>query len=110
MHCKYIHPQQVVSQRAEFFSEKFEQLKNYHKKPETFYASMKITDNFSESYIMKVVGNIVKDLDVTTQKSRLVSSLALINRYMNGSHMSLSLCEELVEIRNALRKKETHDP
>ncbi|XP_039990696.1 sterile alpha motif domain-containing protein 9-like [Xiphias gladius] len=91
------------------FSEKLEQLKNYHRKPETFYAFMIMTNNFSEAYITKVVSNIVKDLDITTQKGRLFSFLALLNRYVNGSHMSLSLCEELLGIGNALWKKETLD-
>ncbi|XP_036969217.1 sterile alpha motif domain-containing protein 9-like isoform X2 [Acanthopagrus latus] len=89
------------------FSEKFEQLKNNHEKPETFYAFMIMTKNFSEDYISNIVSNIVKDLDATSQKGRLFSFLALLNTYVNGSYMSLSLCEELVGIRNALRKQET---
>lgn len=91
------------------FSEKFEQLKNNHEKPETFYAFMIMTKNFSEDYISNIVSNIVKDLDATSQKGRLFSFLALLNTYVNGSYMSLSLCEELVGIRNALRKQETLD-
>ncbi|XP_034543334.1 sterile alpha motif domain-containing protein 9-like [Notolabrus celidotus] len=91
------------------FSEKFEQLKDNHEKPETFYAFMIMTNNFSEDYITNVVSNIVADLDVTTQEGRLFSFLALLNTYVNGSCMSLSLCEELVGIRNAFWKQESLD-
>uniref|UniRef100_A0A3Q3K099 SAM domain-containing protein n=1 Tax=Monopterus albus TaxID=43700 RepID=A0A3Q3K099_MONAL len=98
-----------VKEQSLFF-EKLEQLKDHHEKPETFYAFMIMTNNFSETYITNVVSNIVKDLDTTTQQGRLFSFLALLNTYVNGSYMSLSLCEELVGIRNALWKQETlHD-
>ncbi|XP_040923060.1 sterile alpha motif domain-containing protein 9-like [Toxotes jaculatrix] len=89
------------------FSEKLQQLKDDHEKPETFYAFMIMTNNFSETYIKNLVSNIVKDLDTTTQQGRLFSFLALLNTYVNGSYMSLSLCEELVGIRNSLWKQET---
>ncbi|KAK2820953.1 hypothetical protein Q5P01_023912 [Channa striata] len=96
-------------QEQSLFSERFQQLKHYHKKPETFYAFMIMTNNFSESYITNVVSNIVKDLDATTQQGRLFSFIALLNTYVNGSYMSLSLCEDLVGIKNVLFKQETLD-
>ncbi|CAK6957971.1 sterile alpha motif domain-containing protein 9-like, partial [Scomber scombrus] len=91
------------------FSEKLRQLKDFHEKPETFYAFMIMTNNFSEDYITNLVTNTLKDLDTTTQQGRLFSFLALLNTYVNGSYMSLSLCEELVGIRNPLWKQETLD-
>ncbi|KAM3624456.1 uncharacterized protein V6R79_023731 [Siganus canaliculatus] len=91
------------------FADKFDQLKAYHEKPETFYAFMIMTNNFSETYITNVVSNIVNDLDLATQIGTLFSFLALLNTYVNGSYMSLSLCEDLVGIRNAVWKKETLD-
>uniref|UniRef100_A0A4W6EDU7 SAM domain-containing protein n=1 Tax=Lates calcarifer TaxID=8187 RepID=A0A4W6EDU7_LATCA len=99
----------LSAKEQSLFSEKLQQLKKDHKKPETFYAFMIMTNNFSEDYIKKTVSNIVKDLDTTTQQGRLFSFLALLNTYVNGSHMSLSLCEELVGIRNALWRRETLD-
>lgn len=89
------------------FSVKLQQLKADHEKPETFYAFMIMTNNFSEAYITNLVNNIVKDLDTTTVQGRLFSFLALLNTFVNGSNMSLSLCEELVGIKNALWKQET---
>ncbi|XP_074518573.1 sterile alpha motif domain-containing protein 9-like [Halichoeres trimaculatus] len=91
------------------FSEKSKQLKDSHDRPETFYAFMIMTNNFSEDYITNVVTNIIAELDVSTQEGRLFSFLALLNTYVNGSYMSLSLCEELVGIGNAFWKKETLD-
>uniref|UniRef100_UPI0037E96DE1 sterile alpha motif domain-containing protein 9-like n=1 Tax=Semicossyphus pulcher TaxID=241346 RepID=UPI0037E96DE1 len=91
------------------FSDKLQLLKNYHERPDTFYAFMIMTNNFSEAYITNLVSNIVADLDVATQQGRLFSFLALLNTYINGSYMSLSLCEELVGIRNSFWKQETLD-
>uniref|UniRef100_A0A3Q2T8L7 Sterile alpha motif domain containing 9 n=1 Tax=Fundulus heteroclitus TaxID=8078 RepID=A0A3Q2T8L7_FUNHE len=99
----------LSSKEQRLFSEKLRQLKTDHEKPETFYAFMIMTNNFSEAYITNIVSNIVKDLDATTQQGRLLSFLALLNTFVNGSYMSLSLCEELVGIRNAFWKKETLD-
>ncbi|XP_071773676.1 sterile alpha motif domain-containing protein 9-like isoform X2 [Centroberyx gerrardi] len=89
------------------FSDKLRQLKDFHEEPETFYAFMIMTNNFSEHYIKNLVSNIVKALDTTTKQGKLFSFLALLNTYINGSYMSLSLCEDLVGIRNALWKTET---
>lgn len=99
----------LSTKEQNLFSEKLEQLKIDHKKPETFYAFMIMTNNFSEAYITDLVSNTVKDLDTTTQQGQLLSFLALLNTYVNGSYMSLSLCEELVGIKNALYKRETLD-
>ncbi|XP_061581698.1 sterile alpha motif domain-containing protein 9 [Cololabis saira] len=91
------------------FSEKLQQLKDNHEKPETFYAFMIMTNNFSEAYITNLVSNIVQDLDATTPQGRLFSFLALLNTFVNGSYMSLSLCEELVGIKNTIWKREPFD-
>ncbi|KAM7393531.1 hypothetical protein PAMP_020394 [Pampus punctatissimus] len=99
----------LSAKEQSLFSEKLQQLKDYHEKPETFYAFMIMTNNFSEAYITNVVINTLKDLDTTTQQGRLFSFLALLNTHVNGSYMSLSLCEELVGIRNPLWKQETLD-
>lgn len=89
------------------FSEKLEQLKKYHEKLDTFYAFMILKNNFSEDYIAKLVNNTIKDLDITTQQGKFFSFLALLNTYVNGSYMSLSLAEELVGIRNLVWRRET---
>ncbi|XP_062342810.1 sterile alpha motif domain-containing protein 9-like [Osmerus eperlanus] len=90
-----------------FFNEKLKDLKDNHEKPETFYAFMIMTNNFSEEYIENLVCNTLKDLDTSSKQGRLISFLAILNTYVNGSCMSLSLCEELVGIRNALWERET---
>ncbi|KAM4750911.1 sterile alpha motif domain-containing protein 9-like [Anableps anableps] len=91
------------------FSEKLQQLKTDHEKPETFYGFMIMTNNFSEAYITNIVSNSLKDLDATTHQGRLLSFLALLNTFVNGSYMSLSLCEELLGMKNVLWKRETLD-
>uniref|UniRef100_A0A673I447 SAM domain-containing protein n=1 Tax=Sinocyclocheilus rhinocerous TaxID=307959 RepID=A0A673I447_9TELE len=89
-----------------FFQMKLKELKGHHEKPETFYAFMIMTKDFSEKYIENLVCNILKDLDVSKREGQLLSFLALLNTYVHGSCMSLSLCEELVGIKN-LWKQET---
>ncbi|KAL1250689.1 hypothetical protein QQF64_018485 [Cirrhinus molitorella] len=89
-----------------FFEMKLKELKDHHEKPETFYAFMIMTNDFSEKYIENLVCNTLKDLDVSTKEGQLLSFLALLNTYVHGSCMSLSLCEELVAIKN-LWKQET---
>ncbi|KAL4604998.1 sterile alpha motif domain-containing protein 9-like [Arapaima gigas] len=90
-----------------FFQEKLRELKGEHEKPETFYAFMIMSNNFSEKYIENLVGNVLKDVDVSSKEGQLLSFLALLNTYVNSSSMSLSLCEELVGIKNALWQRET---
>lgn len=90
-----------------FFQVKLSELKVHHEKPETFYAFMIMTENFSENYIENLVCNTLKDLNVSTNVGQLISFLALLNTYVNGSCMSLSLCEEFVGIRNVLWGQET---
>ncbi|XP_051993060.1 sterile alpha motif domain-containing protein 9-like [Xyrauchen texanus] len=83
-----------------FFQMKLKELKGHHEKPETFYAFMIMTNDFSEKYIENLVCNILKDLDVSTKEGQLLSFLALLNTYVHGSCMSLSVCEEFVKIKN----------
>ncbi|KAM9770664.1 sterile alpha motif domain-containing protein 9-like [Menidia menidia] len=91
------------------FSEKLIQMKDDHAEPDTFYAFMIMANNFSETYIGNLVSNIIKDIDTSTPQGRLYAFLSLLNTFVNGSYMSLSLCEELVGIKNALWKQETLD-
>uniref|UniRef100_A0A3B4AQV0 SAM domain-containing protein n=1 Tax=Periophthalmus magnuspinnatus TaxID=409849 RepID=A0A3B4AQV0_9GOBI len=53
------------------------------------------------------LNNILKDLDIGSQQGKLLSFLALLNSYVNGSYISLSSCEELVGIRNPLWRQES---
>ncbi len=96
----------LSAKEQSFFQMKLKELKGNHEKPETFYAFMIMTKDFSEKYIENLVCNILKDLDVSKKEGQLVSFLALLNTYVHGSCMSLSLCEELVGIKN-LWKQET---
>ncbi|XP_071263974.1 sterile alpha motif domain-containing protein 9-like [Salvelinus alpinus] len=97
----------LSTKEQSFFEVKLKELKGHHQKPETFYAFMIMTNNFSEKYIENLVCNTLKDLDTSRKEGQLFSLLALLNTYVNGSYMALSLCEEFVGIRNALWGKET---
>lgn len=97
----------LSTKEQSFFEMKLKELKGHHEKPETFYAFMIMTNNFSEKYIENLVRNTLKDLDTSRKERQLFSLLALLNTYVNGSYMALSLCDEFVGIRNALWGKET---
>ncbi|KAK7929765.1 hypothetical protein WMY93_006160 [Mugilogobius chulae] len=97
----------LSSKEKNLFSEKYQELKDNHEKPDTFYAFMIMKNDFSKDYISDLVSNILKDLDVGSHQGRLLSFLALLNTYVNGSYMSLALCEELTGIRNPLWMQET---
>ncbi|KPP57734.1 hypothetical protein Z043_124517 [Scleropages formosus] len=90
-----------------FFQEKLKEIEGEHKKPESFYAFMIMKNDFSEEYAEKVSKNVLKGLDVSSKVGQLLSFLALLNTYVVGSSMSLSLCEEFVGIKNALWQRET---
>ncbi|XP_072318722.1 sterile alpha motif domain-containing protein 9-like [Eucyclogobius newberryi] len=97
----------LSSNEKKMFLNKYQELKDNHDKPDTFYAFMILKNDFSKGYISDLVNNILKDLDIASQQGRLLSFLALLNTYVNGSYMSLSLCEELMGIRNPLWGQET---
>lgn len=98
---------ELSSKEQGFFQVKLKELEVNHEKPETFYAFMIMTKNFSEKYIEDIVCYTLENLNVSTNVGQLISFLALLNTYVNGSCMSLSLCEEFVGIRNALWGQET---
>lgn len=97
----------LSSKEKDLFNNKYEEIKHSHDKPDTFYAFMIMKNDFREEYISDLVNNILKDLDVGSKQGRLLGFLALLNTYVPDSYMSLSLCEELMEIRNPLWRKET---
>ncbi|XP_055013855.1 sterile alpha motif domain-containing protein 9-like [Boleophthalmus pectinirostris] len=97
----------LSSKEKDLFSKKYQELKDNHDKPDTFYAFMIMKNDFSKDYISDLVNNILKDLDIGSPQGKLLSFLALLNTYVNGSYMSLSLCEELMEIRNPLWTSES---
>lgn len=99
----------LSSKEQEFFALKLKDLESHHERPETFYAFMIMTNNFSEKYIEDLVCNTLKDLDTGSIEGRLLSFLSLLNTYVHASSMSLSLCEQLVGIRNVRWGKETFE-
>ncbi|XP_033823144.1 sterile alpha motif domain-containing protein 9-like [Periophthalmus magnuspinnatus] len=97
----------LSSKEKDLFLQKYQELKDNHEKPDTFYAFMIMKNDFSKDYISDLVNNILKDLDIGSQQGKLLSFLALLNSYVNGSYISLSSCEELVGIRNPLWRQES---
>nr|XP_006000513.2 PREDICTED: sterile alpha motif domain-containing protein 9 [Latimeria chalumnae] len=81
-----------------FFVEKLKEIEENHKKPETFYGFMIMKKNFDSKYIEGLVRNIVKGFNMTTKNAQLLSFLVLLNHYVTDSSISMSLCEEFLEV------------
>ncbi|XP_067864736.1 sterile alpha motif domain-containing protein 9-like [Heterodontus francisci] len=79
------------------FELKLEEIEQQHAKPENFYSFMIMKSNFDKKYIVKVVHNSLKDLNIVSKQGQLISILALLNWYVKDSSISVSKCEEFLE-------------
>ncbi|XP_072139233.1 sterile alpha motif domain-containing protein 9-like isoform X1 [Mobula birostris] len=78
------------------FESKLKEIEEQHTKPEDFYSFMIMKHNFDKKYIENVVHNLLKDLDVASRQTQLISFLALLNCYVKDSSISVSKCEEFL--------------
>ncbi|XP_075127865.1 sterile alpha motif domain-containing protein 9-like isoform X2 [Leptodactylus fuscus] len=83
-------------QRA--FETKLKEIEKQHGNPDNFYSFMIMKNNFDESYIENTVRNILKGLKTASKTTRLISFLALLNKYVKDSTISVSMCEEFLGI------------
>uniref|UniRef100_UPI00358F0FFA sterile alpha motif domain-containing protein 9-like n=1 Tax=Myxine glutinosa TaxID=7769 RepID=UPI00358F0FFA len=106
-----VHLKQELSANEEYlFEEKLKEIKKEHKEIETFLPFMIMKENFSEEYVQEAVGNILKGIERETKDIKLISYLALLNRYVKNSCISVSNCEALLGVstlRHAIWGKET---
>ncbi|KAI4888928.1 hypothetical protein NFI96_005929 [Prochilodus magdalenae] len=84
------------------FEVKLKELQEVHDKPENFYSFMIMKTNFNQEYVANIAGTILTDVDVGSRQAQLLSILALLNRHVAESLISVSLCEDFLGIKRRL--------
>nr|DBA21842.1 TPA: hypothetical protein GDO54_012965 [Pyxicephalus adspersus] len=59
-----------------------------------------MSQEFNEKYLEDFVKNVMEDLDHSSPVTRLIRYVALLNRYVQNSYISLSHCEVLLGIQS----------
>ncbi|XP_056145515.1 sterile alpha motif domain-containing protein 9-like [Lampris incognitus] len=72
--------------------------KVYKKNAETFYGFMIMKSNFLPEYVKGVAHNTLKSFSFDQKHAQLIAVLALLNVYCKGASLSVSLCEEYLDI------------
>lgn len=88
----------LSEQEKRAFNTKLKEIEQRHEKPEDFYSFMIMKRDFDVKYIENVVRNVLKGLNNASKESQLISILALLNKYVNDSTISVSMCEEFLGI------------
>nr|XP_055059405.1 sterile alpha motif domain-containing protein 9 [Misgurnus anguillicaudatus] len=97
----------LSKEEQDAFEMKLKELQETHEKPENFYSFMIMKSNFSQEYVTNIARNILKDLNIESKQAQLLSILALLNSYVAESAISVSLCEDFLGIKMALRWRKT---
>ncbi|KAI4903957.1 hypothetical protein NFI96_000967 [Prochilodus magdalenae] len=98
---------ELTKKEQDDFEEKLQELKENHKRPENFYSFMIMKSNFDKRYVKNVVSNILFDVDIGTNQTRLLSFMALLNSYIASSDIPQSVCEDFLGMKTFLWGKET---
>ncbi|XP_009672623.2 sterile alpha motif domain-containing protein 9-like [Struthio camelus] len=85
-------------QRA--FDQKLKDIEKQHSNPDNFYSFMIMKKNFDPQYIETVVKNTLNNFDTTSKPAQLIYYLALLNSYVRTSTVSISICEEFLQINS----------
>ncbi|KPP63987.1 hypothetical protein Z043_117710 [Scleropages formosus] len=80
------------------FEKKLEEIEKTYKNAETFYGFMIMKKNFLPEYIQGVARNTLKRFDIDRKHAQLISAIFLLNVYCENSSLSVSLCEEFLEL------------
>ncbi|KAM4027109.1 sterile alpha motif domain-containing protein 9-like [Anomaloglossus baeobatrachus] len=89
----------LSEQEQRAFKKKLEEIEKHHEKPDNFYSFMIMKNNFDKKYIEKTVRNTLKGLKEASKTTQLISFIALLNKYVKDSTISVSMCEEFLGIR-----------
>ncbi|XP_071340473.1 sterile alpha motif domain-containing protein 9-like [Trachinotus anak] len=81
------------------FEEKLVEIEKTHKNAETFYGFMIMKKNFKPEYIQGIVHNTLKSFNKNQKHAELLAVLVLLNVYCKGASLSVSLCEEYLDLQ-----------
>lgn len=69
---------------------------------ETFYGFMFMKENFSSDYALGVARKTLRGFDISQKEAQLLAILALLHKYCRGASLSVSLCEEFLDLKAPL--------
>ncbi|XP_060909986.1 sterile alpha motif domain-containing protein 9-like isoform X1 [Labrus mixtus] len=81
------------------FENKLAEIEKTHKNAETFYGFMIMKTNFKPEYVEGVARNTLKSFSMNQKHAQLLAVLVLLNVYCKGSSLSISLCEEFLDLQ-----------
>ncbi|XP_077124306.1 sterile alpha motif domain-containing protein 9-like [Ranitomeya variabilis] len=88
----------LSKQEQRAFKRKLDEIEKNHENPEHFYSFMIMKTNFDKTYIENTVRNTLKGLKEASKTTQLISFIALLNKYVKHSTISVSMCEEFLGI------------
>lgn len=89
----------LSDKELEMFERKLAEIEKTHKNFETFYGFMIMKKNFKSEYIEGVVRNTLKSFSMNQKNAQLLAVLVLLNVYCKGSSLSVSLCEDFLDLK-----------
>ncbi|XP_029315612.1 sterile alpha motif domain-containing protein 9-like [Cottoperca gobio] len=81
------------------FAEKLVEIEKTHKNADTFYGFMIMKKNFKPEYVQGVARNTLKSFNINQKHAQLLAVLVLLKVYCNNSSLSVSLCEEFLDLQ-----------
>ncbi|KAM4562026.1 sterile alpha motif domain-containing protein 9-like [Fundulus diaphanus] len=89
----------LSEKELKMFEDKLKEIEKTHKNFETFYGFMIMKKNFKAEYTEGVVRNTLKSFNINQKNAQLLAVLVLLNVYCKGSSLSVSLCEEYLDLQ-----------
>ena len=90
----------LSEKEQKLFDEKLAEIeKTYKNAQETFYGFMFMKQNFSSNYAQGVACKTLKSFSINEKEGQLLAVLALLHVYCKGACLSVSLCEELLDLQ-----------
>lgn len=89
----------LSEKELKMFEVKLKEIEKTHKNFETFYGFMIMKKNFKSEYIEGVVRNTLKNFSMNQKNAQLLAVLVLLNVYCKGSSLSVSLCEDFLDLQ-----------
>lgn len=90
----------LSEKELELFAKKLAEIEKTHKSAqETFYGFMFMKENFSSDYAQRVARKTLKGFNINQKEAQLLAMLALLQAYCKGASLSVSLCEEFLDVQ-----------
>ncbi|XP_050175558.1 sterile alpha motif domain-containing protein 9-like [Myiozetetes cayanensis] len=95
----------LTDSEKSLFNTKLEKLKQKDVKPEFILTFVLMCEEFSDTYVSRVVANILQGIDPHSRDTCLVRYVALLNCYVPNSYISLSHCEAFLGLGAYMESK-----